>query len=64
MAGEAKIDPMHQFLITPVGGGELTGSPFVFTNSALWMLVVLGCILLFKYALSLPIPLAPWLLGI
>ena len=23
-----------------------------------------GCILLFKYALSLPIPLAPWLLGI
>ena len=24
----------------------------------------LGCILLFKYALSLPIPLAPWLLGI
>ena len=31
------------------GGGELTGSPFVFTNSALWMLVVLGCILLFMW---------------
>jgi hypothetical protein len=26
--------------------------------------MTLGCALLFKYALSLPIPLAPWLLGI
>jgi F-type H+-transporting ATPase subunit a len=49
VAAAAKIDPMHQFLIAPVGGGELTGSPFVFTNSALWMLVVLGGILLFMW---------------
>jgi len=49
VAAEAKIDPMHQFMISPVGGGELTGSPFMFTNSALWMLIVLGCIWLFMW---------------
>jgi F-type H+-transporting ATPase subunit a len=49
VADQAKIDPMHQFMITPLGGQELTGSPFVFTNSSLWMLVVLGCILLFMW---------------
>jgi F-type H+-transporting ATPase subunit a len=49
VAAAAKIDPMHQFLITPVGGGTLNGSPFIFTNSSLWMLVVLGCILLFMW---------------
>lgn len=38
---------MHQFEIHPLGGGELTGLPFQFTNSALWMLIVLGCIYLF-----------------
>jgi F-type H+-transporting ATPase subunit a len=42
-----KIDPMHQFQIAPVGGGELDASPFLFTNSALWMLIVLFAILLF-----------------
>ena len=47
MAAEAKIDPMHQFQIHPIGGGELTGSAFQFTNSALWMLIVLGCIYVF-----------------
>lgn len=37
---------MHQFQIHPLGG-TLDGSPFVFTNSALWMLVVLALIWLF-----------------
>ena len=46
MAAEAKIDPMHQFQIDGITGA-LDGSPFVFTNSALWMLVVLGAITLF-----------------
>ena len=43
MAAETKIDPMHQFQISPIFG-NLDGSAFVFTNSALWMLVVLACI--------------------
>ena len=47
MSVQAKIDPMRQFTIAPVGGDALTGSPFVFTNSSLWMLVVLGAITLF-----------------
>lgn len=46
MAAEAKIDPMHQFQISALGGG-LDGSPFAFTNSALWMLVVLALVYLF-----------------
>ena len=46
MAAESKIDPMHQFQISPLAG-NLDGSPFVFTNSALWMLVVLALIWLF-----------------
>jgi F-type H+-transporting ATPase subunit a len=51
MAAEAevKIDPMHQFQINALAGGDLGVSPFVFTNSALWMLVVLGAILLFMW---------------
>ena len=44
--GEVKIDPMHQFQIDAIGGGDLA-SPFAFTNSALWMLIVLGAIWLF-----------------
>jgi F-type H+-transporting ATPase subunit a len=47
VAAESKIDPMHQFAIHPLGGGELTGSPFQFTNSALWMLIVLAAIYIF-----------------
>jgi len=43
VAAESKIDPMHQFQISPLAG-NLDGSPFVFTNSALWMLVVLALI--------------------
>ena len=47
MSVPAKIDPMHQFQIDPIFGTLGQGNPFVFTNSALWMLVVLGCIWLF-----------------
>ncbi len=39
-----KIDPMHQFMIEPIVGSFQGGNPFVFTNSALWMLIVLGAI--------------------
>ena len=49
MAAEGKIDPMHQFQINALDGGALDGTPFVFTNSALWMLIVLGAILLFMW---------------
>ncbi|MES2445458.1 MAG: F0F1 ATP synthase subunit A [Pseudomonadota bacterium] len=47
MAAESKIDPMHQFQISPIFGDLGQGNPFVFTNSALWMLIVLGAIWLF-----------------
>jgi F-type H+-transporting ATPase subunit a len=46
VAAETKIDPMHQFQISPLAG-HLDGTPFVFTNSALWMLIVLALIWLF-----------------
>ena len=49
MAAAAKIDPMHQFTIAPLGGDALTATPFQFTNSALWMLIVLAAILLFMW---------------
>ncbi|MGQ0660829.1 F0F1 ATP synthase subunit A [Sphingosinicella sp.] len=47
MAAEqsSTIDPMHQFQIDPIAG--TLGSPFAFTNSALWMMIVLGSILVF-----------------
>jgi F-type H+-transporting ATPase subunit a len=45
VAAESKIDPMHQFQIAPLFGD--LGSPFAFTNSALWMLIVLGAIYVF-----------------
>jgi F-type H+-transporting ATPase subunit a len=47
VAAEIKIDPMHQFQIDPIFGSAAPGDPFVFTNSALWMLIVLGSIWLF-----------------
>ena len=47
MAAPAKIDPMSQFAIHPIGSDALTGSPFAFTNSSLWMLIVLAVILVF-----------------
>lgn len=43
------MDPMHQFSISPIGGGELTASPFQFTNSALWMMIVLAAIIVFMW---------------
>jgi len=45
VAAESKIDPMHQFQIDPLFGD--LGSPFAFTNSALWMLIVLAALWLF-----------------
>ena len=44
MAAEGKIDPMHQFVIEPIFGSFGHNNPFVFTNSALWTLIVLGVI--------------------
>ena len=43
MAAAPTIDPMHQFQISPIAG-QLDGNALVFTNSALWMLIVLACI--------------------
>ena len=45
-AAESTIDPMHQFQIDSLAG-DLAGNPFAFTNSALWMMIVLGSILAF-----------------
>jgi len=47
VAADIKIDPMHQFQIDPLFGHLEPGNPFIFTNSALWMLIVLGAIWLF-----------------
>jgi F-type H+-transporting ATPase subunit a len=47
VAAGSKIDPMHQFVIEPIYGSFQANNPFVFTNSALWMLLVLGAIYFF-----------------
>jgi F-type H+-transporting ATPase subunit a len=47
VAAGGKIDPMHQFVIEPIFGSFQRDNPFVFTNSALWMLIVLGTIWFF-----------------
>lgn len=50
MAAEGgKIDPMHQFLVEPLFGKQLIvgGYDISFTNSALFMVITLGCIWLF-----------------
>ncbi|WP_033074864.1 F0F1 ATP synthase subunit A [Sphingopyxis sp. MWB1] len=51
MAAESgKIDPMHQFEVTPMGGGfELGGQEILFTNSALWMVVAAIALGLFMW---------------
>jgi F-type H+-transporting ATPase subunit a len=49
VAAAGKIDPMHQFMIAPLGSDQLAASPFQFTNSALWMLIVLGVIVAFMW---------------
>ena len=38
---------MHQFQIDALAGELAAGNPFVFTNSALWMMIVLGSIFVF-----------------
>jgi F-type H+-transporting ATPase subunit a len=50
VAAETKIDPMHQFQIDPIAGQLGPGNPFVFTNSALWMLILLALITAFMLA--------------
>ncbi len=48
MAGESgKIDPMHQFQIEPLAKLDLFGYDISFTNSSLFMLVVLAAIWVF-----------------
>lgn len=50
MATEAKVDPMHQFTIEPLGGTagwELAGYNIAFTNSALWMAITTVALVLF-----------------
>jgi F-type H+-transporting ATPase subunit a len=49
VATAAKIDPMHQFMISPLGSDQLAASPFQFTNSALWMLIVFAAIVAFMW---------------
>jgi F-type H+-transporting ATPase subunit a len=49
VAAGGKIDPMHQFVIEPIAGSFQHNNPFVFTNSALWMLIVLGTIWVFMF---------------
>ena len=49
----AKVDPMHQFTIEPLGGSagwELAGYNIAFTNSALWMLITV--VVLFVFVLG------------
>ncbi|HWJ37505.1 MAG TPA: F0F1 ATP synthase subunit A, partial [Sphingomicrobium sp.] len=40
---------MHQFVIEPIFGSFQRNNPFVFTNSALWTLIVLFTIWLFMF---------------
>lgn len=50
MAEQAKVDPMHQFSIEPLGGTanwEIAGYNIAFTNSALWMLITAVVLTLF-----------------
>jgi F-type H+-transporting ATPase subunit a len=49
VAAESKIDPMHQFQIDALGSGALDGTAFTFTNSSLWMLIVLSAAFLFMW---------------
>ena len=47
MAGEAKLDPMHQFTIEPLIPLHIGGFDVSFTNSSVWMLITLALIFLF-----------------
>lgn len=46
-ATKSTIDPMHQFQIDPIAELTVGGYNLSFTNSALWMMIVLGAILVF-----------------
>ncbi len=47
-AAEGKIDPMHQFEVQSIFDGfSIAGQQINFTNSALWMFIVLGLIYVF-----------------
>ena len=49
-AEQAKVDPMYQFTIEPLGGSggwELAGYNIAFTNSAMWMLITTVVLFLF-----------------
>ena len=51
-AEEGKVDPMKQFTIEPILGSDwqlADGINIAFTNSALWMLIVLFAIVLFMW---------------
>lgn len=49
VAGEAQLDPMHQFAIEPLFGSNwaIAGHNIAFTNSALWMALTTLLILVF-----------------
>jgi F-type H+-transporting ATPase subunit a len=47
VAGEAKLDPMHQFTIEPLIPLHIGGFDVSFTNSSVWMLITLALIFLF-----------------
>jgi F-type H+-transporting ATPase subunit a len=50
VAGESgKIDPMHQFQIEPLAPLNIAGYDVSFTNSSLFMMVVLGALWLFMW---------------
>ena len=50
MAGESgKIDPMHQFQIEPLAPLKIAGYDVAFTNSSLFMILVLGALWLFMW---------------
>jgi F-type H+-transporting ATPase subunit a len=40
--GEKIIDPIHQFVISPLFGDQVLGT-FTFTNSALWAVIAVAC---------------------
>ena len=58
MAGEAKIDPMHQFTIQPLIPLHIGPYDISLTNSAAWMLAALAVIFGFM-ALGLKRELVP-----
>ena len=50
MAAGNAIDPMHQFELTKLVPFELFGKDLSFTNSSLWMVIVLGVVSLIMIA--------------